>query len=83
LPTGEKVDWPPSPLSLALGLSMAIARDLQLLIAAIAAIASVAGALILPNFWLRVIVLLVGLLIAAQHHRAATAGAGRNPVTAG
>jgi hypothetical protein len=44
---------------------MAIARDLQLVIAVIAAIAGIAGALILPGFWMRVIVLLAGLLIAA------------------
>jgi hypothetical protein len=43
---------------------MAIARDLQLLIAAMAVIAGVGGALILPNLWLRVIALVAGLLIA-------------------
>ncbi|HET6820272.1 MAG TPA: hypothetical protein VFH98_06930 [Candidatus Limnocylindria bacterium] len=44
---------------------MHLGRDIQLLLAALAAIAGVAGALILPNLWLRVIVLLVGLAIAA------------------
>ena len=44
---------------------MTISRDMQLLIAAVAAIAGIAGALILPNFWLRLIVLVVGLAIAA------------------
>lgn len=44
---------------------MNIARDLQLLIAAIAVIAGVGGALILPNIWLRIAALAIGLLIAA------------------
>jgi hypothetical protein len=44
---------------------MAIARDLQLVIAVMAAIAGIAGALILPGFWVRIVVLLAGLLIAA------------------
>ena len=44
---------------------MNIARDLQLLIAAVAVIAGVGGALILPNIWFRVAALAVGLLIAA------------------
>ena len=42
-----------------------IARDLQLLIAAVAVIAGVGGALILPNIWLRIAALAIGLLIAA------------------
>jgi hypothetical protein len=44
---------------------MASARDLQLVIAVMAAIAGIAGALILPGFWLRMSVLLAGLLIAS------------------
>ena len=44
---------------------MNIARDLQLLIAAVAVIAGVGGALILPNIWLRIAALAIGLLIAA------------------
>jgi hypothetical protein len=42
-----------------------IARDLQLLIAAVAVTAGVSGALILPNAWLRIAALGIGLLIAA------------------
>jgi hypothetical protein len=44
---------------------MAIARDLQMVIAVMAAIAGIAGALILPGFWMRVVALLAGLMIAA------------------
>jgi hypothetical protein len=44
---------------------MAIGWDLRLLAAAIAAIAGAAGALVIPSLWLKVVVLLTGLLIAA------------------
>lgn len=59
---------------------MAIARDLQLLIAAVAAIARIAGARILPGFWLRLIVLVVGRLVAALRHRGPPAKLGRDPI---
>jgi hypothetical protein len=42
-----------------------ITRDFQLLIGVVAAIAGIGGALILPSFWLRLIVLIAGLLVAA------------------
>jgi len=43
---------------------MPLSRDLQLLIAAVALIAGVSGALILPGFWLKAVVLVAGVLIA-------------------